>query len=302
MLDARSPRIDLSLTIWTPLLIGLVLVEIRRLPPGLTALLVPYLVLMARQRIIRLRQPDRGDPEISLDDAAETPAHDEPEGCADSPGSGDRSGCDDAPMPKSPRPIEEPVTPPSRRTRTRRRTRTPEPEPSAASWVQIRPGRFVRVDEMAPVHPADGADGDSRFDEPHGAPSSDESGVTPDAGSIPAETETAVAEPEPEVNDDDKDAARTGVPEVQEIGEEATSGAPATTTFLIGCPSGDPDDPGRSLVTSGAGAEVESDDSGEEMFRAEMPEMDLGWDEPVDLPRRHEEHQAIQDQEDEEDR
>jgi hypothetical protein len=152
---------------------------------------------------------------------------------------------------------------------------------------------------MAPVPPADEADGDSRFDEPHGAPSSDQSGATSDAGSNPAETETAVAEPEPEVNDDDKDAARTGVPEVQEIGEEATSGAPATTTFLIGCPSGDPDDPGRSLATSGTRPEIEPDDHGGDMFRTEMPEMDPGWDEPFDLARRHEEHRAIRDQEDE---
>src|SRR5262245_33958155 len=111
MLDARSPRIDLSLTIWTLVLIGLVLVEIRRLPPGFTALLVPYLVVMARQRIIGLRQRDQNEPAMSLNDAAGSPSRDEPEGCADSPGSGDRSGCDDAPMPESPRPTEEPVTP-----------------------------------------------------------------------------------------------------------------------------------------------------------------------------------------------
>jgi hypothetical protein len=43
MKDGRSPRIHLSLTIWTLLLIGLVLVEIRHLPPGVTMLLVPYL-------------------------------------------------------------------------------------------------------------------------------------------------------------------------------------------------------------------------------------------------------------------
>jgi hypothetical protein len=41
MMDGRSPRIHLSLTIWTLLLIGLVLVEIRHLSPGLTVLLVP---------------------------------------------------------------------------------------------------------------------------------------------------------------------------------------------------------------------------------------------------------------------
>src|SRR5262249_15111345 len=160
---------------------------------------------------------------------------DEPEGCADSPGSGDRSGCDDAPMPESPRPTEEPVTPPSRRTRARR-TKAPQVEPLGASWVQVRPGRFVRVDEMAPVPPATEADRDSRFDEPLAR-------VTPDAGSIPAETETAVAEPEPEVNDNDKDAARTGVPADREIGGEPIAGSLATKTYL--------EDPGNYPPPSG---------------------------------------------------
>ena len=92
MMDGRSPRIHLSLTIWTLVLIGLVLVEIRRLPPGLTVLLVPYLALMARHWIGRLRQRDSdraGDP---LDDAGGSPSDDEPDERADSPGSGGRSG------------------------------------------------------------------------------------------------------------------------------------------------------------------------------------------------------------------
>jgi hypothetical protein len=41
MIDGRSPWIPLSLTIWTLLLIGVVLVESRHLPLSLTALLVP---------------------------------------------------------------------------------------------------------------------------------------------------------------------------------------------------------------------------------------------------------------------
>jgi hypothetical protein len=55
----------------------------------------------------------------------------------------------------------------------------------------------------------------------------------------------------------------------------------------------------QTVVPSGAGPEIEADDRGEEMLRAESPEMDLGWEELVDLGRRHEEQQAIQDQEDE---
>src|SRR5262245_4050938 len=70
MLDGRSPRIHLALTIWTALLIGLVLVEIRRLPPGLTALLVPYLAVTAWLCLTRLRQREHAEPAMSLDDTA----------------------------------------------------------------------------------------------------------------------------------------------------------------------------------------------------------------------------------------
>jgi hypothetical protein len=300
MMDGRSPRIHLSLMIWTLLLIGLVLVEIRRLPPGLTALLVPYLTLMEWHWIGHLRQGDFIEPAMSLDFAAESPSHDESEECADSPGSGDRSGGDDAPMPASPRPTEEQVTPPSRRTRSRRRTRAPEPDPSAASWVQVGPGRFVRVDEMEPGPPAAQPDVGSGSDAPHGATSADEPGVTPEAGSIPADTEAAVALSEPGPDHAGRKTAEIGVPDDREIGEEATLGSLATATYLIVCPAGDPDDPGRSVATSGSRPEVESDEGGEEMSRAEVPELDLAGDEPVDRPRRLEEPRAIGDQEDEE--
>src|SRR5262245_47373591 len=51
---------------------------------------------------------------------------------------------------------------------------------------------------------------------------------------------------------------------------------------------------------SGSGAEVEPDDRREEVPWAEVPEMDPGRDEPVELARRHELQRAIPDQEDEE--
>src|SRR4051794_40193902 len=79
MLDGRSPRIHLSLTIWTLLLIGLVLVKIRHLPPGLTVLLVPYLALMARLWIGRLRKRNQIEPAMPLSDAAGSPSDDEPD-------------------------------------------------------------------------------------------------------------------------------------------------------------------------------------------------------------------------------
>jgi hypothetical protein len=300
MMDGQSPRIHLSLTVWTLLLIGLVLVEIRLLPPSLTALLVLYLTLMAWHWIGHLRQRDPIEPAMSLDDTAESPSHDEPEEWADSPGSGERSGCDDAPMPTSPRPTEEQITPPSRRMRARRRTRTPQTESSAASWVQVRPGRFVRVDEVPPDHREDETKSDSRPDGPHGDTPSDQPGATPETGSIPADADADVSGSEVGASHAERDTAETGVPTDREIGEEPIAGSLATTTDLIGCPSGDPDDPGSSLATSGTRPEVESDDSGEDMFRAEMPEIHLGRDEPVDLPRRHQEQRPIEDQEDDE--
>src|SRR5262249_23378752 len=230
MMDARSPRIHLALTVWTLVLIGLVLVETRRLPPGLTALLVPYLALMARHWIIRLRQPDHAEPVISFDQAPDSPADNEPQERADSAGSRGCSGYDDAPMTTSPRPTDEQVTPPSRSGRVRRRSRAPEPEPLAASWVQVQPGRFVRVKGVAPEHPADESGGDSRIEDPHGDTPPDEPGAIREAGSVPADSEAAVTESE--VNDDDKDAARTGILEIR---EQPIAGSPAPTTYLIGC-------------------------------------------------------------------
>src|SRR5262245_41480994 len=155
MMDDRSPRIHLSLTIWTLLLIGSVLVEVRRLPPGLTALLVPYLVLMAWHWMSCLRQRDPGEPAIARDDAAESPSVDESGECADSRGSGDRPGSIDPQQPASPCPPAEQTSPPSRRGRARRRAKALDPEPLAASWIQVRPGRFIRVEEISPQHPAD---------------------------------------------------------------------------------------------------------------------------------------------------
>src|SRR5262249_25541322 len=154
MTDGRSPRIHLCLTIWTLLLIGVVLVESRHLPLSLTVLLVPYLALMARHWIGCLRKRDNAHPLMRLDDAGGSPGDDEPYQRADSPESGGRSGYDEPPMPASPRPTEEQPTPPSRQARSRRRPKAPQVEPSAASWVQVQPGRFVRVEEMSPGHPS----------------------------------------------------------------------------------------------------------------------------------------------------
>jgi hypothetical protein len=187
MTDGRSPRIHLSLTIWTLLLIGLVLVEIRRLPPGLMVLLVPYLVLMARHWIGRLRQEGRSEPVMPRHDEAGSPPDDEPDEYAESLGSDGCSSDDDSPQPTLSPPIEEPAPPPSRRNRVRRRPRAPEVEPTAASWMQVQPGRFVRVEEMSPEHPTDESDGDRRTDEPHEITPLDEPGAPPEAVSIPAE-------------------------------------------------------------------------------------------------------------------
>lgn len=194
MKDGRSPRIHLSLMIWTLLLIALVLVEIRHLPPGLTVLLVPYLALMARHWVGRLRQPSQIEPAMPRDDVAGSPPDDEPDDCADSLGSDGCSSSDDYPSPTSPPPTEEPAPPPSRRNRVRRRPRTPEAEPPAASWMQIQPGRFVRVEELQPGDLADAPNGDSQPNEFHGATPLDEPEATLEAVSIPSDDDTDLSE------------------------------------------------------------------------------------------------------------
>jgi hypothetical protein len=123
--------------------------------------------------------------------------------------------------------------------------------------------------------------------------------LTPKAGSIPAATEADVSGSEVGARHTETDTAETAGPDDREIGEGAITASMATITHLIGVPSGDPEDPGRSPPRSRAGSEVEPDDRREEMLGAEMPEMDSGRDEPVDLARWHERQRAIPDQEDE---
>ena len=194
MKDGRSPRIHLSLTIWTLLLIGLVLVELRHLPSGLTVLLMPYLAVMTRHWVGRLRQPGHVEPAMPREGGAESPPDDEPDQCADPLGSDGCSGCDDSAEPASPRPTKEPATSPSRRGRVRRRTKAPEAEPSAASWVQVQPGRFVRVEEMSQEQLADAPDGNSRPHEPHDSTPLDVPGAPLEAVSIPADADADVSE------------------------------------------------------------------------------------------------------------
>src|SRR5262249_55870254 len=142
-----------------------------------------------------LRQRDHVHPSMSLHDAGGSPGDDDPDECANSPGSGGRSGCDDAPQPASLCSTEEPATPPSRRTRTRRRPKTPQVESSAASWVQVQPGRFIRVEEMSPEQPADEAESDSRPDEPDVETSSAELGAPVEADLPAADADAEVLEP-----------------------------------------------------------------------------------------------------------
>jgi hypothetical protein len=56
MTNGRPHRTARLLTAWTMLLLGLVLVEIRHLPPVLAALLVPYLALMTWHGVSGLRR------------------------------------------------------------------------------------------------------------------------------------------------------------------------------------------------------------------------------------------------------
>jgi hypothetical protein len=89
---------------------------------------------------------------------------------------------------------------------------------------------------MASGPPTEQLGGDSGSGAPHGATSSDEPAVTPEAGSIPADTEAAVAESEPGVDHADRNTAEIVVPDDRAIGEEAILESIATTTYLIGCP------------------------------------------------------------------
>src|SRR5262249_6164926 len=129
-------------------------------------------------------------------------------------GSGGRFGYDNSPNPALLRPAEEKLTLPSRQVRTRRRPKTPQAEPLSASWVQVQPGRFLRVEEMAPAQPADETDNDSRPDEPDGAPPSAEPGATLEAGSTPADADAEVSESGVEANHAKEDAADATAPAV----------------------------------------------------------------------------------------
>ncbi len=151
MTDGWPPRTSRFLTAWTLLLLGLVLVEIRHLPPILAALLVPYLALMAwhgaaglrRRKVIGQMEPHEGGSQSRSDDGAGDEAN--------SPEAAELSGTDAIPIPDSNPPSDGHSVPTSpRRGRSRRRPRTPEPGPSAASWVQVQPGRFLRVEEPSP--------------------------------------------------------------------------------------------------------------------------------------------------------
>src|SRR3982750_2220720 len=70
MTDGWPPRTAQLLTAWTLLLLGLVLIEIRHLPPVLTVLLLPYLALIAWHGVSGLRRFKRSAPARALDGAS----------------------------------------------------------------------------------------------------------------------------------------------------------------------------------------------------------------------------------------
>jgi hypothetical protein len=79
-------------------------------------------------------------------------------------------------------------------------------------WVQVQPGRFVRVEEMPPEHPADKPDGDSRPDESDGAMPSEEPVVTLEAGQTPADADTEESGSEVEVSHANEEATDATAP------------------------------------------------------------------------------------------
>jgi hypothetical protein len=60
-------------------------------------------------------------------------------------------------------------------------------EPPAASWLQVQPGRFVRVEELQPGDPTDESVGDSWPHEPHDSTPLDEPGAPPESVLMPAD-------------------------------------------------------------------------------------------------------------------
>lgn len=60
--------------------------------------------------------------------------------------------------------------------------------------MQVRPGRFVRVEEMQPEHSADESCSDGLIDEPHGALPPDEPGSPLEDGPIPADADAEISE------------------------------------------------------------------------------------------------------------
>ena len=184
------------------LLLGLALAESRRLPPGLALLLVPYLALMAGHWIghllrrrggvpWKLRESPAGSPDgedLGTGDEPSRPDDPPDEVVAAGPDARPEGGDSSRPAPASP-PDGLPTSEP-RRARTRRRQRIAEAGPQAASWVQVQPGRFVRVEEMPPEPANDEHDGGQQPGEPdeaQGAGSSAEADAeTPGPGPEPA--------------------------------------------------------------------------------------------------------------------
>jgi hypothetical protein len=235
MTDGRPPRTARLLTAWTLLLLGLVLVEIRHLPPFLAALLVPYLALMAWHGVGGLRRratmgkpepheggspsrsDDRADSEAGLPGTAETTE------TASIPVSDPVPASDDLTMPQPPR-----------RGRTRRRPSTPEPGPSAASWVQVQPGRFIRVEEATPP------------EQPDDSPQYDLE-ATQGETLAPGESSPVAAEPEVEAEVPQETAQGNGGPEDQEAGSVEPNDEPDHRSDAAqGGPPGELSRPGQA--------------------------------------------------------
>jgi hypothetical protein len=220
MTDGWRPRTALILMPWTLLLLGLVLVEIRHLPPVLAALLVPYLALMAwhgaaglrRRTVIGQMEPHEGGSQSRSDDGADDEA--------DSPVTAGLSGTGAIPVPDPSPPSDGQTLPmPPRRGRARRRP--PTPEPSSASWVQVQPGRFLRVEEPSPPDQPD--------DSPPPDPEATQGAVlTPEVSDPEAAEPEALHEPA-QINSDPEDQeAGAGKPgDDPDLRPDAAQGDPA---------------------------------------------------------------------------
>jgi hypothetical protein len=161
VITSASRRLARVLMIWTGVLIVLVVVGMRSLPPTLIWLILPYLALVA-WHLLAFSELRPANPLPTTTDSASDPiASHDPQvvGCPPQGGPDEWAESSDSHEPSS-APADTSGSPQvnPRKVRGRRRGKpTPPSEPVPASWIQVGPGKYVRGEEPdpAPVMPND---------------------------------------------------------------------------------------------------------------------------------------------------